>query len=41
MALADAARRMKEADIDDVIVMSNGDMCGVVTGRDIVVEGNN
>ncbi|HEX2047036.1 MAG TPA: CBS domain-containing protein [Acidimicrobiales bacterium] len=36
--LADAARRMKEADIGDVIVMSNGDMCGVVTDRDIVVR---
>lgn len=36
--LADAARQMKAADIGDVIVMSNGDMCGVVTDRDIVVR---
>ncbi len=37
--LADAARRMREADIGDVIVMANGGMCGVVTDRDIVVRG--
>ena len=37
--LADAARRMREADIGDVIVMADGDMCGVVTDRDIVVRG--
>ena len=36
--LADAARRMKESDIGDVIVMADGDMCGVVTDRDIVVR---
>ena len=36
--LADAARRMKEADIGDVIVMSDGQMCGLVTDRDIVVR---
>ena len=36
--LADAARRMREADIGDVIVMADGDMCGVVTDRDIVVR---
>jgi CBS domain-containing protein len=36
--LADAARRMKEADIGDVIVLSDGEMCGVVTDRDIVVR---
>ncbi len=36
--LTDAARRMREADIGDVIVMSDGDMCGVVTDRDIVVR---
>ena len=36
--LADAARRMKESDTGDVIVMANGNMCGVVTDRDIVVR---
>ena len=36
--LRDAARRMKEADIGDVIVMDDGTMCGVVTDRDIVVR---
>lgn len=36
--LRDAARRMKEADIGDVIVMDDGSMCGVVTDRDIVVR---
>ncbi len=35
--LADAARRMKESDIGDVVVMADGGMCGVVTDRDIVV----
>jgi CBS domain-containing protein len=37
-SLVDAARRMREADIGDVIVMSDGDMWGVVTDRDIVVR---
>ncbi len=36
--LTDAARRMKEADIGDVIVMADGELCGVVTDRDIVVR---
>ena len=36
--ITDAARRMKEADIGDVIVMDDGTMCGVVTDRDIVVR---
>ena len=36
--LRDAARRMKEADIGDVIVMDDGTMCGMVTDRDIVVR---
>lgn len=37
-SLVDAARRMREADIGDVIVMADGDMCGLVTDRDIVVR---
>ena len=36
--LRDAARRMKEADIGDVIVLNDGGMCGLVTDRDIVVR---
>jgi CBS domain-containing protein len=36
--LTDAARRMKESDIGDVLVMDDGTMCGVVTDRDIVVR---
>jgi CBS domain-containing protein len=36
--LTDAARRMKESDIGDVIVTADGNMCGLVTDRDIVVR---
>jgi CBS domain-containing protein len=36
--ITDAARRMKEADIGDVIVLSDGTICGLVTDRDIVVR---
>jgi CBS domain-containing protein len=36
--LVEAARRMRDADIGDVIVMDGGSMCGVVTDRDIVVR---
>ena len=36
--LADAARQMKQNDIGDVIVLNDGEMCGVVTDRDIVVR---
>ena len=36
--LRDAARRMKEEDIGDVIVMDDGTICGMVTDRDIVVR---
>jgi len=34
----DAATAMKENNIGDVIVMTEGKMCGVVTDRDIVVR---
>ncbi len=34
----EAARRMKEHDIGDVIVVDGGQVCGVVTDRDIVVR---
>jgi len=36
--LAEAAQRMRDADIGDVIVMEGDTMCGVVTDRDIVVR---
>ena len=34
----EAAKRMKEHDIGDVIVLDDGQVCGVVTDRDIVVR---
>lgn len=34
----DAARAMRDQDIGDVIVVKNGEICGVVTDRDIVVR---
>lgn len=37
-AVTDAAKRMRDEDIGDVIVMNDGDMCGLVTDRDIVVR---
>ena len=35
----EAARRMRDADIGDVLVMENGTLCGIVTDRDIVIRG--
>lgn len=35
---ADAARVMKQHSIGDVIVFDNGQLCGIVTDRDIVVR---
>lgn len=35
---ADAARVMKQESIGDVIVLENGQICGMVTDRDIVVR---
>lgn len=37
--LSDAAMRMRDADIGNVIVLSDGKPCGIVTDRDIVVRG--
>ena len=37
-AVTEAAKRMRDEDIGDVIVMNDGDMCGLVTDRDIVVR---
>ncbi len=34
----EAAKRMKDHDIGDVIVLDDGQVCGVVTDRDIVVR---
>ena len=36
--LADAARRMRERNIGDVLVLDGTEVCGVVTDRDIVVR---
>jgi CBS domain-containing protein len=36
--VVEAARRMKDQDIGDVIVVEGGEICGVVTDRDIVVR---
>ncbi len=37
-SVVDAARSMRDQDIGDVIVVKNGEICGVVTDRDIVVR---
>lgn len=34
----DAAKRMREADVGDVLVKRDGQLCGIVTDRDIVVR---
>jgi CBS domain-containing protein len=34
----DAARAMKEHDVGDVLVSSDGKLCGIVTDRDLVVR---
>src|SRR5438477_12892774 len=34
----EAARAMRDADIGDVIVIENNQICGIVTDRDIVVR---
>src|SRR5919109_4569203 len=37
-SLRDAARAMRDADIGDVLVVQNGNLCGIVTDRDLVVR---
>lgn len=37
-AVTDAAKRMREADVGDVLVERDGQLCGIVTDRDIVVR---
>ena len=36
--LAEAARKMRDEDIGDVLVMKDGKLCGIVTDRDITVR---
>ena len=36
--LVEAARRMRDDDIGDVLVMKDGELCGIVTDRDITVR---
>jgi CBS domain-containing protein len=38
-SLVDAAQKMREAGIGDVVVLDDGAVCGIVTDRDIVVRG--
>ena len=38
-SVAEAARAMRDADIGDVIVLKDGQVCGILTDRDIVVRG--
>lgn len=38
-SLAEAAKRMRDEDIGDVLVERDGALCGLVTDRDIVVRG--
>jgi CBS domain-containing protein len=37
-SVREAARAMRDADIGDVIVIENNQICGIVTDRDIVVR---
>jgi CBS domain-containing protein len=37
-SITEAAKRMRDDGIGDVIVMDDGDICGLVTDRDIVVR---
>lgn len=36
--VVEAARRMRQANVGDVIVLDSGKMCGIVTDRDLVVR---
>jgi len=38
-SVVDAARTMRDANIGNVIVVDNGQICGIVTDRDITVRG--
>ena len=38
-SLVEAALAMRDFDVGDVLVLENGQVCGIVTDRDIVVRG--
>ena len=38
-SVVDAARAMRDSNIGNVIVLDNGQICGIVTDRDITVRG--
>src|SRR5437667_11892330 len=38
-SIMEAARAMRDANIGNVIVVENGQVCGIVTDRDLVVRG--
>src|SRR5436190_6472302 len=38
-SVVDAARAMRDSDIGNVIVLENGQICGIVTDRDIAIRG--
>lgn len=38
-SLVEAALAMRDFDVGDVLVLDNGQVCGIVTDRDIVVRG--
>jgi CBS domain-containing protein len=38
-SVVDAARAMRDSDIANVIVLENGQICGIVTDRDIAIRG--
>lgn len=37
-SVLDAARAMRDANIGDVLVVNNGNLCGIVTDRDMVIR---
>ena len=38
-SVIDAARAMRDSNIGDVIIIDNGQVCGIVTDRDITIRG--
>jgi CBS domain-containing protein len=37
-SVLDAARAMRDANIGDVLIVENGNLCGIVTDRDLVIR---
>ena len=37
-SVRDAARAMRAANVGDVLVVNNGNLCGIVTDRDVVIR---